>query len=127
MTTRREQRYILNGKRPEACGSLLRWGAWMQTADRRVARNRVGDFVVSTVFLGLDHGWNSKVPILFETMVFCEDDGGGGDRMQRYATWEEAEAGHARIAAEVRAQIKRSSDDAANVLERVKEAMAKRP
>jgi len=120
---RRVQYFTLNGKRPEACSSLLRWGAWMQTADRRVALTKVDDFAVSTVFLGMDHGWNSKVPILFETMVFCADD--GGDRMQRYATWEEAEAGHARVVAEVREQISRSSVDAASVLARVREALAK--
>ena len=47
---------------------------------------------VSTIFMGLDHNFsNEGPPILFETMVF----GGALDQEQaRYATWEEAEAGH---------------------------------
>jgi hypothetical protein len=61
-----------------------------------------GDNVsVSTVFLSLDHGWNSDVPIVFETMIFgCERD----EDCERYATWEDAKAGHARIVEEVKAQ-----------------------
>jgi hypothetical protein len=48
--------------------------------------------VVSTTFLGLDHNWRrSGPPLLFETMIF---NGPLHDHQQRYATWEEAEAGH---------------------------------
>jgi hypothetical protein len=55
----------------------------------------VGDgfhILVSTVFLGLDHGWgDDEDPLLFETMVF----GGPNDQdCIRYTTWAEAERGH---------------------------------
>lgn len=62
---------------------------------RRVARTTVYDGCeVSTVFLQLDHRFtNSGEPIVFETMVF----GGPFDGdAERYSTWREAEAGHAR-------------------------------
>ena len=44
------------------------------------------------MFLGLDHSFaDVGPPILFETMVF----GGEHDQeMERYATWDEAVAGH---------------------------------
>lgn len=48
---------------------------------------------VSTVFLQLDHAYDGGKPLVFETMVF----GGPHDGDQeRYSTWDEAEAGHAR-------------------------------
>lgn len=54
---------------------------------------------VSTVFLGLDHGYGGGLPILFETMVF----GGKLDENQwRYSTYQEAVEGHARVLREVK-------------------------
>ncbi len=49
---------------------------------------------VSTVFLGLDHGYNSDVPILFETRVQSTYDCPYNEEMERYATYDEARAGH---------------------------------
>ena len=47
--------------------------------------------VVSTVWLGLDHGWGEGPPIIFETIVF----GGRCDgEMWRYSTEEQARLGH---------------------------------
>lgn len=58
-----------------------------------VARDEIGNKVVSTVFLGLDHSFiHGEPPVLFETMVF-NGDGDGGD-CWRYHTYEEAMAGH---------------------------------
>jgi hypothetical protein len=38
---------------------------------RIVKKEYVGETLVSTVFLGIDHGWeDSEIPILWETMVF---------------------------------------------------------
>ena len=69
---------------------LLLWGAWMGNHDTQVARSQLSnDLLVSTVFLGLDHGWNA--PIWFETIVFEQ---GKEIEMFRYATWDEAVEGH---------------------------------
>jgi|688.fasta_scaffold525787_2 hypothetical protein len=48
---------------------------------------------VSTVFLGLDHSWDNKGLILWETMIF----GGINDQYQeRYSSYEDALEGHQR-------------------------------
>lgn len=71
----------------------------MEEADRHVALSMQGDVRVSTVFLGLDHSFReSGPPILFETMAFIGHEAAG---QERYSTWEEAEAGHARWVAQV--------------------------
>jgi hypothetical protein len=85
-------KYILDGHKPVPCDDLYEWGNWMQNADRQVAVAEIGPLRVSTVFLGLDHGWLSPEPILFETMIF----GDGSDSYQtRCATWDEAVRMHA--------------------------------
>lgn len=58
----------------------------------RVALTQIdGDCKVSTVFIGFGGGY-------FETLVFGAYFDGHG---RRYATWEDAEAGHAAIVAKV--------------------------
>lgn len=57
-----------------------------------VATKSVEECEVSTVFLGIDHGYTENgPPIVFETLVF---GGPMADSMRRYATWDEAVAGH---------------------------------
>lgn len=88
---------ILDGKRVVPCDDILRWAAWFESSERVVACTEFEGGVVSTVFLGVNHGWNDKEE-WFETMVF----GGPMDgHQERYATWEEAEAGHKAILAKV--------------------------
>lgn len=96
--------YILDGHRPVSEPDVFAWSAWMATPSRRVAHTRVPpDIQVSTIFLGLDHGVWSAVPLLFETMVFGLD--AFQDVQERYPTWEEAEAGHAQVVARVQAWL----------------------
>lgn len=58
----------------------------------RVAYDNIGDATVSTVFDGVDRRYfGPGPPILFETMVLGGPCDGQGER---YATWDEAEAGH---------------------------------
>jgi len=57
----------------------------------RVAHTTIGQVLISTVFLGLDHQWGDGPPLLFETMVF---GGAYHHECERYSTWDEAEAGH---------------------------------
>lgn len=84
-------KYKLDGHTPILCTDLMDWARWQETADRRVAKTDIGEITISTVFLGLDHNFGLGPPILFETMIF----GGSLDQeMDRYCTWEEAEAGH---------------------------------
>lgn len=98
--------YILDGQEPVPEPDLLRWGQWMQSADRRVAFDIIGEQEVSTVFLGLDHQWGIGPPLLFETMVFAFGSS-LDERCERYATWADALTGHDGIVGELRASIVR--------------------
>lgn len=91
-------KYILNGHQPVPEPDLIKWAEWYATADRQVADSMQGDVRVSTVFLGLDHRFGHGPPVLFETMVFIN---GSGSDCERYCTWDEAVAGHARWVAQV--------------------------
>lgn len=84
--------YILDDKgNPIAEKDVLVWGRWLETADRTVAKDNVGDVKISTVFLGLDYSWGDGPPLLYETMIF----GGEHDQyLERYTTREEALKGH---------------------------------
>lgn len=64
--------------------------------NRIVAKTDVGPLHVSTVFLAIDHNWSpdpDAPPILFETMIFGDNE---DEYQERYSTWDEAEKGHAR-------------------------------
>jgi hypothetical protein len=58
-------------------------------------KTSVGDVTVSTIWLGIDHGFGrTERPLIFETMVF----GGGLDDYQwRWSTVAEAQEGHNRV------------------------------
>lgn len=94
--------YILNdAHEPVPVADVLEWARWLEgEGDRRHVRNTslAGNTVwVSTIFLGVDHnhgrffGLGDARPILFETMIF---GGVHNDDQWRYATWDEAVAGH---------------------------------
>jgi hypothetical protein len=97
--------YMLNEHgEPVPVADVLEWMRWFERAgeQRRVAQTEVfPDVEVSTVFLGLDHGFvDHEPPILWETLVF----GGKLDgEMMRYTTRAKAEAGHHAMIAQVRA------------------------
>jgi len=82
--------YILDGKTPIHCDDLLSWASWFKSQNRIIASKMIDGITISTVFLGIDHGFGGKV-MLFETMIFGGDH---DDYCERYSTWEEAEAGH---------------------------------
>lgn len=68
------------------------WIALMARRDYKiVAQHQVGESWVSTVWLGLDHGFRGS-PMIFETLVF---GGRLGDEMERYSTEAQAWEGHA--------------------------------
>lgn len=54
--------YVLNGKKVEPA-TLFDWAVFMGHADRSVAQTIVQGFLVSTVFLGLDHRRWSSDPV----------------------------------------------------------------
>jgi hypothetical protein len=88
--------WILDGKTPQETDDLLAWAKMLESPERIVKQTELPNGVtVSTVFLGLDHSFGSEgPPIIFETLVF---GGPHNETMDRYSTWDEAEAGHNRM------------------------------
>lgn len=98
---------------------MLDWAAKHEDYDyRTVAQHWVRGWMVSTVWLGLDHNFTRQgPPVIFETMIFApkdvtisrEDWGAGDDAagtmadldqyQDRYATEDAAQAGHDRALA----------------------------
>jgi hypothetical protein len=69
--------YILDDNHETVVVDLMTWGRWLEdrgNLDKRVvAQTETELYWVSTVFLGLDHGWGNGPPVLFETMVFTRE------------------------------------------------------
>lgn len=83
--------------------SLAAWLALLGSPGaKRVALTQVGPYMVSTVWLGLDHSFGAGDPLIFETMVFPAE--GWADPTERnpafefqdrYASEQRAREGHA--------------------------------
>lgn len=116
-------RYILKDKKSIPEPELLKWGKWMQDKKNRIVKQtNVGNYLVSTVFLGLDYEFEMLLvtppenynPLIFETMIFdisstnevgFHDD--VFDYMERYRTYEEAIEGHKVAVRYVKKEIKK--------------------
>jgi len=60
-------------------------------------RTEVGEYLVSTVDLGIDHSFGIGKPLYYETMIFKKINGEvdwGDLYCERYSTEEEAKEGH---------------------------------
>jgi len=104
--------YILDAAgEPVEEPDVLKWGDWLNGGDRRIARDELPDgYVVSTVFLGIDHGFGGvlgdRAPILYETMVF--NDCGSLDQdwaFDRYETRQQALEGHQAVLVELKLHL----------------------
>ena len=97
---------------------------WAQHIEDReysvVAQHWIRGWMVSTVWLGLDHSFSyieGTPPVIFETMVFPPGDEAGAhgirseDYCERYSTEEAAQAGHDRALSWVREKL---GDDSVN-------------
>jgi hypothetical protein len=95
---------------------------WIQLFEDRgykiVAQHWVRGWMISTVWLGLDHNFSAGgKPIIFETMVFPPGDESGEhgtsseEYMERYSTEEAAQAGHDQALTWVRNRL---GDDSVN-------------
>jgi len=104
-------KYILDEHgEPVPCEDLMKWASqFEQDWERRIVKQeQIGDSKVSTVFLGLDHGFGKGDPVLWETMIF------GGERDQEMhrcsGSREQAEAMHYKTAQSVRASLPSATD-----------------
>ena len=71
---------------------LRLWDEQHGRAYIRVASDQIGDYWISTVWIGLDHGFGFPWPLIFETMVF--KDSHSDLDCERYSTEAKAIAGH---------------------------------
>lgn len=108
-------KYILdeNGE-PVPEFNIFKWSNWFHFAkNRQVCRHNLGRVDISTVFLGMDHGWGRGLPVLWETMVF----GGQYDGYTaRYTSKYGAKHGHQIILKMVLTQKRKSRSHAFKVL-----------
>lgn len=92
----RPRYYRLNPDHSIEPVDMMTWAEAFELPTRIIARSKIKGVQVSTVFLGLDHGfppWEDTPyrPVLFETMIF----GGKIEYQVRCCTWNEAVAQHA--------------------------------
>lgn len=89
--------YVISNGSVKKARSLGEWSFWYEDGwkTRGIRKTKKDGVKVSTVFLGLEHGFGGGKPILYETMVF----GGEYDQdiMQRYCTRTGALHGHKRL------------------------------
>lgn len=89
--------YTLDGKTPKPTDDLLEFAAFFEVKENRILEQTyIRDVFVSTVFLGIDHGYRNYEPVLFETMVFGGENDG---HQERYKTYDQALKGHHKICA----------------------------
>ncbi len=57
---------------------VLEWlrylGVLRDSGEFKLKEDFVGKYKISTVYVGLDMGMFNPEPLIFETMIFCEDD-----------------------------------------------------
>lgn len=79
--------------------TLLTWGTLSQFPTYKTVGwdEPIPGIVVSTVWLGLNHGYTVGTMHIFETMVLDRDSGWRSLKSLRYATEEAALEGHLRV------------------------------
>jgi hypothetical protein len=101
---KKKDKYILDENNNVIKADLHTWGEFLENSNGRtsVKQETIGEFFISTVFIGLDHKFSSPEeklkpdykPDIFETMVFKRGDFSSEEYCDRYSTWKEAEEGH---------------------------------
>lgn len=86
---------------------LRKWAMWLGgNGNRRLKEDRVGPLWVSTIFLGIDHNFTGNgPPVLWETMIFGDDDGWSEHYCDRYSSREAAYEGHRKAVEHARAVV----------------------
>ena len=100
-------KYILKNKKPVPESDIVKWATAFESMNKKVASIYIGDFHVSTIFLGINFNGGFGKPQLFETMVFYEPKPKEKsqilhDYSRRYATYIEAEQVHQEVVEEIK-------------------------
>lgn len=86
--------YYLNKDKTYRPCTIEEWAQQFEAMDRKVNNTIINGKHVSTVWLGIDHRYFGGTPLLLETMVFDDVNGGNDIYMRRYTTWKQAVKGH---------------------------------
>lgn len=86
--------YILKGTEVIPA-SVEQWAESFNDRENRIVeQNHIGEILISTVFLGLDHSWNAgDPPMIFETMIF---EGKYDEYQERCSSYKQALKMHKR-------------------------------
>lgn len=91
--------------------NLKNFYIWFTTTDRSIKKTKIGKFLISTVFLGYDHSfYDDENPILFETLVFSDDDRATEFNMIRYSKKSEAIEGHEKMCKIVESFLEKNNE-----------------
>lgn len=113
----RPRHYILIGRLPVPEENLDAWARWFGQAERHVGLTKIGEYNISTVFLGTDHNFSMVGDaILFETMIFTDDDE-FFDYQTRCRTWGEAEKMHQEAIVTVKSWIAKAKQAAGEAVD----------
>jgi len=74
--------------------TVMEWSLYRATLGSvHLGDTTLGDYRISTVYIGLDMSLMGGRPLIFETMIFCPDEE-YSYWMDRYSTKQEALVGH---------------------------------
>lgn len=98
---------VLEGKKVFVESCRERWADRYVNSQRRVNSTLIGKYRISTMFMGINHGFPDLRPLWFETMVFYQGNGETllGEYQDRCETWEQAEAMHEKACEWVRCHV----------------------
>ena len=93
--------FKLDGHKVVPVDNVYDWCEWMDAGELMVDYTNAGGVGICTVFLGLPAKRQTDgPPLLFETAIMRDDK--PTSVVERYATWDEAENGHAKWTRAVR-------------------------
>lgn len=77
--------------------SMWEWG-YLYSKNRHVGKDTINKMHISTVWLGMAHGFRNGCPVIYETMIFDdspkENKSDLDEYQERYCTYSEALEGH---------------------------------
>lgn len=91
--------YILRGKQIVITHDVLEFGKFLSSPEKIIRQTTQCGVLISTVFLGIAQTSifftnPNNLPVLFETMVFAQQD---KPYLERYCTYDQALNGHRRV------------------------------
>jgi hypothetical protein len=109
--------YVLDEHNKPVAATLEEYGAWMEANDQQLARDKVHDVVISTVFLGVDMQsvhLRGGEPVVFETMVLCSGNPVLATRLDRasvrYCHYANALEGHRAVVEFIRSALNKEPE-----------------